>query len=93
MNAVGVKKDANETIDRHHINQIKQKLKEKFRHQAFSATDLRNIASGQSELTLLIEDWHLKEVHINLIYALIELFQEEQLDIVDRYSLQFRMKS
>lgn len=93
MNALGVKKNANETIDRQRISQLKQELKEKFRHQVFSATDLTNIASGQSELTLLIEGLHLKEVHIDLIYALIELFQEGQIEIVDRHLFQCRIKS
>lgn len=93
INGLGVKKDSNEFVDRAEINWIKKTLKERFRHQAFHAADLRNIAFGQSELTLLVEDLHLKEVHINLIYAFVELYQKEQIDIVDRHPLQCRIKS
>lgn len=93
INAFGVKKDIDETIDRNQINQFKTVLKEKFNHQAFSATDLRNIAFGQSELTILVEKLHLKEIHINMIYAFLELLQEERLEILDRNPLQCRIKS
>lgn len=93
MNALGVKKDPNEVIDRPQIHQIKQELTEKFKSQTFSAADLRSIAFGQSELTLLIEDLHIKELHINLIYAFVELSQEGRIEIVDRNPFQCRIKS
>ncbi|BAU14786.1 hypothetical protein LEP3755_53390 [Leptolyngbya sp. NIES-3755] len=93
MNAVGVKKDSNEVIDRQQINQIKQTLKEKFRDRSFSAPDLSKIASGQSELTLLIENLQIKEVHINLIYALIEHYQADRVEVIDRNPWRCRIKS
>ncbi|MBD1842224.1 hypothetical protein H6F89_02120 [Cyanobacteria bacterium FACHB-63] len=87
-----VNKASGEQIDRNQIDQTKLELKKKFSNQAFDPADLRLIWAGESEFALLSANLRLQAVHINLIYAVIELYREQQLDLVELDSLKFRLK-
>lgn len=76
-----VNKAPSEEIDRNLINQTKIELKKNFSNQAFDPAELSLIWAGESELVLLTQNLRLRAVHINLIYAVVELYQEEQLDL------------
>ena len=85
-----VSKAPHEQIDRSQIDQIKIKLKEKFSNQAFQPANLKLIWAGESELIILTENLRLRSMQINLIYAVIELYQEKQLEFVEPDSLKFQ---
>ncbi|MEP0917755.1 hypothetical protein NC981_13060 [Leptolyngbya sp. DQ-M1] len=87
-----VNKASDEQIDRHQINQIKIELEKKFSNQAFDPAGLGLIWAGESEFVLLSANLCLQAVHINLIYAVIELYREQQLDLVELDSPKFRLK-
>ncbi len=87
MFAVG--KASDENMERNEINRIKYELKEKLGNQSFRLIDIKHLYPGKSELTLLTESTYLEQVHVNLIYAFIELYREAQIDIVSRDPLSF----
>lgn len=82
-----------EKVDRGAIERIKLELKERFKHHAFSTQDLHLLYPGESNLSLLYDGLHLRDIHINLVYALVEFRQQNQLKVSDRNASSFYIKS
>ncbi|MBD1845320.1 hypothetical protein H6F89_18295 [Cyanobacteria bacterium FACHB-63] len=82
-------KSPTEAMDRSAINQIKLELQEQFQQQPVSVPELQGRYSGESQLFLLYDSVAVRAVHINLVYALVELYQQNQLRVIDRSPVRF----
>lgn len=84
-----VGKSPNEQVERGEIERIKLDLKEKFKNQSFSLKALQLLYPGESDLSLLFANARLSNIHINLVYALVELSQQNRLKLIDSSSMSF----
>ncbi|MBD2079693.1 hypothetical protein [Leptolyngbya sp. FACHB-17] len=84
-----IDKSSQEEIDLSAIEQIKLELLLQFQQQSFSVPDLQRHYPGESRLFLLDDSIAVRAIHINLVYALLELHQQNQLRIVDRSPVRF----
>lgn len=86
-------KSLNEQVERASVDRIKLELKNKFQDQSFGVKELQILYSGESNLLLLYDSIDLKNIHINLVYALTELYQQNQLKIIAHAPANFCIKS
>lgn len=84
-----ISKSPTEEIDLSAIEQIKLELRGQFQQQSFSVPDLQRRYPGESRLFLLDDSVAVRAVHINLVYALIELYERNQLRVIDRRPVRF----
>jgi hypothetical protein len=82
--AFAISKSSQEQIDLSTIEQIKLDLQEQFQQQSFGVPDLQHRYPGSSRLFFLHDSVAVRAVHINLVYALIKLYQQNQLRVMDR---------
>ncbi|MEP0917000.1 hypothetical protein NC981_09225 [Leptolyngbya sp. DQ-M1] len=87
-----IDRSSDEEIDLSAIEQIKLELQEQLQQQSFSVPDLQQHYPGESRLFLLDDSIAIRAIHINLVYALLELYQQNQLRIVGRNPVRFRIE-
>jgi hypothetical protein len=87
--AFAISKSSQEQIDLSAIEQIKLDLQEQFQQQSFGVPDLQHRYPGASRLFFLYDSVAVRAIHINLVYALIELNQQNRLRVMDRRPVRF----